>query len=183
VGFIFIKHVFSIASSILIEGNPVKRRYSFAILGIVCVIAGIQFIHPAMNFNPMPANSNISSVYPVPEKVQNILSTSCFDCHSTTANFPWYARVQPIGWWISHHVNDGREKLNFDDFGSLSPRRQYRKLLDIEFQISNNEMPLSSYTMMHRIAILSPDEREAIVRWCESLRDTIHHRFPPDSLN
>lgn len=56
-------------------------------------------------------------------------------------------------------MNEAKEKLNFDEFASYSPRRQYHKLEETEEMLNENEMPLSSYTLIHRDAVISPEQK------------------------
>ncbi len=69
---------------------------------------------------------------------------------------------------INYHINEGREELNFSEFESLSPSKQSSKLRSIVEDIEENEMPLFGYTLMHRDAILSPEEREILISWAKS---------------
>src|SRR5690242_16317240 len=38
---------------------------------------------------------------------------ACFDCHSNQTRWPWYSHVAPTSWLVQHHVDEGREVLNF----------------------------------------------------------------------
>ncbi|MFN8246606.1 MAG: heme-binding domain-containing protein [Ferruginibacter sp.] len=72
--------------------------------------------------------------------------------------------------------------MNFSEFGSYSIRRKYRKLEEINEQVKEGEMPLSSYTIIHRDAKLSKEQKLAVAQWVESLRDSIKQAYPADSL-
>ncbi|HEU4718170.1 MAG TPA: heme-binding domain-containing protein, partial [Bacteroidia bacterium] len=98
-------------------------------------------------------------------------------------HYPWYAEVQPVGWWLANHVSDGREELNFDEFGTYSPRRRFWKLNGIIKQLDEDEMPLSSYTLIHRDAILTPETKTLIVNWAKAMQDTMKNHYPADSLS
>ncbi|MEO6228656.1 MAG: heme-binding domain-containing protein [Ferruginibacter sp.] len=49
-------------------------------------------------------------------------------------------------------------------------------------EVKEDEMPLSSYTLIHRYAILSSEQKERINKWATSIRDTIKATTPADSL-
>ena len=72
-------------------------------LGIILII--IQFIRPDKNESNDFTN-DITTKYPVPEDVNHLLQVSCNDCHSNKTEYPWYANVQPVAWWLNDHVVD-----------------------------------------------------------------------------
>ena len=99
-----------------------------------------------------------------------ILQTSCFDCHSNYTNYPWYTNIQPIGWWLNHHVDEGKEELNFSEFESYSLKRKLHKLEEIKEMVEEGEMPLSSYTLIHGDTKLSPEQKEILYTWVTETR-------------
>src|SRR4051812_1459572 len=86
------------------------------LLSVVFVI--IQFFHPAKNQSEVISINDITKVYPVPGEVQKILKTSCYDCHSNNSIYPWYAKIQPVSWWLNHHIDEGKHELNFSEFAT-----------------------------------------------------------------
>ena len=56
------------------------------------------------------------------------------------------------------------------------------KLEEIKEQIEKSEMPLSSYTLIHRDAILSDAEKHMVINWSEDLRKQMEAKYPKDSL-
>ena len=159
-----------------------KRWQYFVIIVAVMGMVGVQFIHPAKNSSNESSQSSITQKFLVPDEVHQVLLNSCYDCHSNNTRYPWYADVQPVGWWLANHINNGRRHLNFDDFASYPVRRQYGKLKEIKEQIAKDEMPLASYTLIHRSSILSADQKTLVVNWCDVLLDTLKAHYPLDSL-
>ena len=159
-----------------------KRLHVLLIVAVLAVFIGIQFVQPAKNISPRPNIASITAKFSVPEDLHQVLLRSCYDCHSNTTRYPWYANIQPVGWWLADHIKGGKRKLNFEEFAALPPRRQYRKLKEIEEQLNQNEMPLISYTLVHRSAVVLPEEKNRIIQWCEAMRDSMRMRFPLDSL-
>lgn len=141
----------------------------------------IQFIRPARNLSN-DSTSDISKVYPVPAAVQAMLKTSCYDCHSNSTNYPWYANIQPVGLWLDDHVKEGKGELNFSEFATYKLPRQYHKLEEVSEQVHEGEMPLSSYTIIHKDAVLTPAQQAELVAWAEGIRDTLEAHYPMDSL-
>ncbi len=142
----------------------------------------IQFIHPQKNNSTAPSENGIDKIRPVPKEVQTMLATSCYDCHSNHTVYPWYYNIQPVAWWLNSHINEGKEHLNFDEFATYSPRRQYSKLKETEKMVNDGEMPSPSYTLLHRDAVLDAHQREVIALWCQDFRKSLEAQYPMDSL-
>ena len=155
-------------------------RRSFQILLLVFVI--IQFIRPAKNKSVGISNTDITKLYPVPDDVQSILKTSCYDCHSNNTVYPWYNNIQPVTWWLNNHIQEGKRDLNFSEFAAYRIRRQYVKLEQINALVKKDEMPLDSYLWIHKDAKLNDLQKMAIANWTTSLRDSIKAKYPDDSL-
>jgi hypothetical protein len=131
----------------------------------------IQFYQPARNVsNVMPTSFAFTKVYAVPADVQNILQTSCYDCHSNNTNYPWYSYIQPARWFMEQHIKEGQSNLNFDDWGNYTARKQENKLDRIVKQIKTNEMPLASYTIIHKNAKLGAAQKKIIINWINNFK-------------
>lgn len=149
-----------------------KRALKFSLLGIGVVIIALQFIRPTRNESPASPNDLIAMYAPPPE-VKNLLLVACYDCHSNNTRYPWYAEIQPTGWWLAQHVADGKEHLNFSEFGAYPKFRQSQKLLEVADEVWDRSMPLDSYTWIHRDARFSEEQVELLIEWAEMLADEI----------
>ena len=109
----------------------------------------------------------------MPENIQNILKTSCYDCHSNNTNYPWYNKIQPVNWWLADHINEGKEELNFDEFNAYSTKKKLHKLDEVIETIKDNEMPLKSYTLIHSNAKLSENDKQEIEAWVKKIKSEI----------
>lgn len=143
---------------------------------LLVMLIAIQFIQPARNTNGQVLSTDISKVVSVPDNVQSILKVACFDCHSNQTNYPWYTYLQPVGWILHNHIVDGKKELNFNDFGSYSKRRQQSKLKAIVSQIKDDQMPLTSYKIMHGDARLSKEEKDLVINWASATKDSIQNK-------
>jgi hypothetical protein len=130
------------------------------------MIVAIQFFRPARVSGQV--TEDISTVLPVSNNVKLILANACYDCHSNNPRYPWYFNVQPIGWLLSRHIDEGREELNFSEFGNYSAGKQSEKLEHIVHTINENEMPLKSYRLMHKEARLSNTEKKILIDWAKT---------------
>ena len=152
------------------------------LLGLLAIIIIIQFIKPDKNIHAGNQPYNIATKFTVPNDVQKVLQKACYDCHSNNTAYPWYSHLQPIAWFLNHHIVDGKKKLNFDEYTSKSLRYQYHKLEETEEMIQKGEMPLKSYTIVHKEAVLTQQEKEAIINWVHASKKQMEAEYPLDSL-
>jgi hypothetical protein len=155
-------------------------RKIFLFLLVALII--IQFFHPARNKSEAAQPNNIANAYHTPENVKSILAKACNDCHSNNTRYPWYSKIQPVDWWLTNHINDGKHGVNFDDFKNQPPRFQYNKIGDVIDLVKKGEMPLKSYTWIHKDAILTDEEKATLIDWAQAIEDTMRTMYPPDSL-
>jgi len=149
-------------------------RFKKISIAILIILLGIQFIQPARdNDDAQALSTDISRIYSVPLNAQSILKASCYDCHSNYTSYPWYSYVQPVGWILEKHIRDGKEELNFSDFGTFSVRRQVSKLRSIKNSIQEGSMPLSSYSMMHKNARMTEHQKAIIIAWAKRISDSL----------
>ncbi|MFC6269480.1 heme-binding domain-containing protein [Frigoriflavimonas asaccharolytica] len=147
----------------------------FRIIATVLLIAFvlIQFLPKQINKSQTTSKADFMSVNNVPVNIKSKLQTSCYDCHSNNTNYPWYSKVQPVAMFLQNHIIDGKKELNFSEWDSLSVRRKKSKLKAIVNQIKDGEMPMSSYTIIHRDAIFSKAEKDEIVQWMTKTKDSL----------
>jgi hypothetical protein len=144
-------------------------------IGLVVLIAlvGIQFIPTRRNLKTEVPPTDFLLTYKVPEEMRLLIHTSCYNCHSNNTSYPWYNKIQPVGWFLENHINKGKAELNFSEFGSYSVRKQKSKLSSMANQIEKDEMPLSSYTLIHRDARLSKESKKALIDYFNALKDSL----------
>ncbi len=149
---------------------------------VASLLGIIQFIRPEKNIADNNPTNDITRTFNVPPDVQEVLQTSCYDCHSNTTRYPWYAEIQPVAWWLNDHIKGGKRELNFSEFSGYRIRRQYIKLEQIIDLVTREEMPLPSYLLIHTDARLSAEQKERLVAWANVVRDSIKSVYPADSL-
>jgi hypothetical protein len=134
----------------------------------------MQLYQPARNEAfEQDITADFTKIYNVPKNIETILRTSCYDCHSNNTNYPWYSNIQPARFFMESHINEGKENLNFNEWGNYSGRKQKNKLDRIAKQIKSNEMPLASYTLIHKNATLSATQKKEIINWISQLKDSL----------
>jgi hypothetical protein len=159
----------------------IKNLFRKSLIAFSVVFIMIQFIKPEKNESGV-SNQDISSKYPVPASIKEILTVSCYDCHSNKTIYPWYANIQPVAWWLADHIDEGKDELNFNEFAQYRIFRQYKKLEEITEMIEEDEMPLSSYTFIHKNAVLNDEQKTELINWAKGLGELIKANYPTDSL-
>ncbi len=89
---------------------------------------------------------------------RDLAARACFDCHSNGTVWPWYANVAPISWRLQNHVDEGRTKLNFSEWGTGKQETEQIARLTQE-----GEMPPWDYLLTHPEARLSSTETQALL--------------------
>ena len=149
------------------------KWYKKILPAVLVVFIAIQFIQPAHNSSVQELTTDITKTIRVPDTVLNIFKKACYDCHSNNTRYPWYVYIQPTGWIMARHIRNGKDNLNFSDFGSYSQRKQANKLRAIETSIKEGSMPLPAYTIMHSDAKLSAEDKKLITDWASVAKDSL----------
>lgn len=139
---------------------------------LLLIVSGLvvsQFFSPDYNKNEVIDGNDLFSVEIGSPAVTEIFQTACYDCHSNNTNYPTYAKVSPVSFWIQGHIDHGKEHLNFSEWSTYSPGKRTHKLEECIEEIEENHMPLKSYTWMHSKAKLSDDQKNLVIEWCRSI--------------
>src|SRR3546814_6556560 len=114
-----------------------KRNTIIWSIGAALLI--IQFIRPGRNTSGQATENSMIALLHPPDSIVQILNQSCMNCHSNNTDYPWYANVQPIGWWLDRHIRKGKEALNLDEVAGYSDRRKRSKDRSMKSQVANGE--------------------------------------------
>ena len=140
---------------------------------LIVVVVGLviaQFFGPAKSNPASDANQSIESRLQVTPQVAAILDRSCNDCHSNKTRWPWYANVAPVSWFVIGHVNEGRENINFSEWGRYTERDNDSLLRQMCREVRAGAMPLSSYTPLHPGSTLSAEDVKTLCDWTDAER-------------
>jgi len=132
----------------------------YTLIAVIAISAGIQLI-PVERSNP-PVLTDLEA----PLEVKTILKRSCYDCHSNEVDWPWYGYVAPVSWLVAHDVKEGREELNFSEWNKHAKDREMKE--EIIEEISEGEMPLPVYLILHQNASVSEQELATLRQWAGS---------------
>ena len=149
------------------------KTVKIILLILLVAFVGIQFIPTESNQTDIVPVTDFMLVNNVPNNIKNKLQVSCYDCHSNNTKYPWYNKIQPVAWFLEEHIKDGKKELNFSEWESLSNRRKASKLRSIIKQIESGEMPLNSYTLIHKDAKFSKEETNEIINFITQLKDSL----------
>lgn len=150
-----------------------KRAVKIFFVLLFAAFVVVQFFRPNFDNPPVAQTETLESNITMPENVAGILKRSCADCHSNETFYPWYAKIQPSGWFLASHIEDGRRHLNFSVWNSYDARRKKRRLSKICEQIESREMPLPSYLWLHRDARMSDEDIKILCVWANAEAEKI----------
>jgi len=143
------------------------------LLGFCVLLIAIQFVRPQKNLSTSVSPNDITVKYPTSPEVKKLLQVACYDCHSNNTRYPWYAEVQPVAWWLADHIKEGKQHLNFSEFGALTPKRGARKMQQMMDELADHSMPLPSYRWGHKDARLAEAQVQLLTDWADSIRDKL----------
>ena len=86
----------------------------------------------------------------------------------------WGNHIQP-------HFNE-EETILFAPVKDAAVQKALDEHAEIKKQIDKGDMPLSSYTIIHRDARLTDAEKNTIITWRENIRKDMEAKYPKDSL-
>ncbi|KAK3608800.1 hypothetical protein CHS0354_006841 [Potamilus streckersoni] len=123
-----------------------KKIIRYFIPAVILVLIGIQFIPHDI---PNPASDPADEIQGRP------------------------SYIAPISWMIGYHVSEGREKLNYSEWGRYKTSRQQSRMeLTIE-QVELGEMPMGPYLLLHPKAKLTAEQQKIITGWAQAEYDRL----------
>ena len=131
----------------------------------------VQSIRIDKTVEPVNPATDLISLTSANTGVSELLKTACYDCHSNQPTYPWYTNIAPVSWWIKHHINEGSSHLNFSLWGTYSDKRKNHKLEECIEMIEEGEMPMTSYTLIHKEAKLTDAQKMQLVEFFKSLKN------------
>ena len=143
------------------------------LLGLLAIFVISQFfpanLPEVITDNPADLLSNND----VPKEIEQMLRTTCYDCHSNETVYPWYSYVSPVKFLISKDTRDARKHLNFSEWESYSMEDKLEALDEISEEVGEGEMPMKIYPITHPDAKLSDVDREVLISWAEDFADSM----------
>src|SRR5436190_10028840 len=151
----------------------IKKILKVTVILLIVGFVMIQFFRIDKAAPPVVQGETLEAAVNVPPDISLILGRSCADCHGYATIYPWYFNVQPVGWFMKDHIDDGRRHFNMSVFNTYAPKKKAKKLEEICEQVESAEMPLPSYLWIHRDAVLKDTEAKALCDWAKQERAKI----------
>lgn len=148
-------------------------RIKKILIVFLLVLVIIQFIKPEKNLSAASSPNDIFAHYQTPDSTKQLIKTACYDCHSNNTVYPWYSEVQPVAWWLSNHIKDAKSEINFSEFATFTPKKADHKMEEVMEVVKEEEMPLKSYSIIHKNARLTDAQRLTIINWAKQIRAQI----------
>ncbi len=143
------------------------------LIGLLVVLVAIQFFQIDKTNPVADEKLDFLVMNNTSPEIATQIKASCYDCHSNQSVYPAYTYVQPVGWFVKNHIEEGKEHLNFSEFGNYSAKKQAHKLEESYEMIEKDEMPLSSYTIIHKEAVLDEAQQNALINYFKEIEKGI----------
>ena len=148
-----------------------KKNLIIGILASVIVLLILmQFVRIDKTNPPVDPSKEFATLVNPPQDVSLILQESCYDCHSNKTTYPWYADVAPASWFLKNHIDEGREHLNFSEWGDYTAKKANHKIEETIEMVEEGEMPMTSYTLLHPEGKLTKEEKDQLLSWFRSIK-------------
>jgi len=155
------------------------QRILFGLLAVLVIIQFFQIEKTNPETNP---EEDFLYLAAPPTELGMLIKDACYDCHSHETEYPWYTYVQPVGWWIKGHIDEGREHFNLSIWATYDAEKRAHKLEEAIEEVEEGHMPLPSYTWIHSEADLTEAQREELTAWFEvemkkvAVEEELQHR-------
>lgn len=137
---------------------------------LIATFVFIQFFSIDKNNPSSPVEKDLLQMENPNPEIAQMLRSSCYDCHSNETVWPWYSNLAPVSWMLKDHVDEGRSKLNFSNWGDLSRKDRIFTIEKIMEEIEDGEMPIKGYVMIHKDAKMSDEQQAQLFAWLESVQ-------------
>ncbi|MEQ8625390.1 MAG: heme-binding domain-containing protein [Vicingaceae bacterium] len=139
-------------------------------LGLILVFAVMQLFTIERVLYEKPTEQDFILIEKPNQNVELLLKNVCYDCHSNQVKYPWYSGVAPFSWIVNDHIEEGREHFNLSTWGNYDSGKKEHKAEEAWEEVAEGEMPLKSYTFIHREANLDHDQVELLVSYFKEIQ-------------
>jgi hypothetical protein len=138
------------------------KNISIAIIAFLVVIQFFRIDKTKPVTNP---ESDFIYIEKPPADIAQKIKTACYDCHSNETVYPWYANIAPVSWMLQSHIIEAREHINFSEWENFPGGKRGHFKEECAEEITSGEMPLKSYTLIHKDARMDESEIEKLAEW------------------
>ncbi len=133
------------------------RNLAITVIALFALVQVVSFPIIAMagwQTNPNPV---AEPAWDKPE-TRALAVRACYDCHSNETIWPWYSKIAPVSWLVTRHVIEGRQKLNFSEWGVRGI-----EINEVTRAIRSGKMPTKDFLLMHPDAKLTDAEKQQLI--------------------
>lgn len=134
---------------------PWRTILKWSAISLVGIFLLIQFIPYGRAHDNPPVLAEPAWDSPA---TRELAQRACFDCHSNETNWPWYTSIAPVSWLATHDVEEGRQTLNFSEWGTSGGEHTD----EASEVVREGEMPPVYYGWLHSQARLTDAELEQL---------------------
>lgn len=146
-----------------------KPKFKTILLILVGLLVVAQFIPIDRSVPAAEPGADFLTAVDAPPAMATLIQNACYDCHSYQSEYPWYAKVAPVSFWIQGHIKGARQQLNFSDWTSYPAEKAAHKLEECFEEVQERHMPMKSFTLLHPEAKLSDEQVSALAQWFQQL--------------
>lgn len=107
-------------------------------------------------------------------EIKPIFQNSCFNCHSTNTQYPWYYKVPGVKQLLDHDTREAKKHIDMtNDFPFKGHGTPSEDLEAIGKAVNKETMPPLRYILMHWNARLTEENKKAILQWVEESQDKL----------
>ncbi len=101
--------------------------------------------------------------------IKPIFENKCFNCHSTSINYPFYYKIPGIQTLINNDIKEAKKHIDFsDDFPFISHETPINDLKSLKKIALEGGMPPLRYIIAHWDSKLSDEDKNTMLNWTES---------------
>jgi heme-binding protein len=139
-----------------------SRRLTQTAVAFVVVFAAAQLVRPERTNPTTDPSRTIRAHVADTSQLPAVLDRACGVCHSNNTVWPSYAQIAPLSWVLARAVAEGRNAVNYSEWGAYSPGQQRTLLAASCDDATTGRMPGGAWTLLHPEARLSSEDIETI---------------------
>ncbi len=146
-----------------------KKFFKWLFIGLLVAFVVIQFIRIDKSVPEYDKQGDFVAVNSSDPEGAALLKSACYDCHSYESKYPWYAEIAPVSWWVGHHIEEGREHVNFSLWATYSAEDKAEIIEESVEEIEEGKMPDPNYVKMHAEAEMTEANKTVLINYLQSL--------------
>jgi len=103
------------------------------------------------------------------ENIKPIFEAKCFNCHSSTTNYPFYYKIPGVKNMIDKDIKEAKKHIDFSkDFPFISHETPINDLKSLNKIGQKGGMPPLRYIVTHWDSKLSKKDKESMIEWTKN---------------